>query len=233
MSQNIQRVKASSLTNAAQGTVKWSPVKSLWWSGMCAAWIIGGSVYFSWGAIGIFICVSAITLCGGHSLGMHRKFIHDSFNCPKWLEVLGIWLGTLVGLGGPYTMMYTHDIRDWAQRQPICHPFLSHQSTQLKDFWWQIHCKLHFKNPPRFVFPQTLTHNPILNFIQRTSMLQQLPLGIILFLLGGWGFVFCRSAHDAQLKPQCRYLGHEYQFQTRRCVRERYLIFQPIALLRH
>ena len=190
MSANIDRVIAHPLTSAAMGVVKWSPIKSLWWTTMCTAWVIGGSLYFSWQAVGVFILTSAVTLCGGHSLGMHRKFIHDSFTCPKWLEILGVWLGTLVGLGGPYTMMYTHDIRDWAQRQSACHPFLSHQSKMLKDFWWQIHCKLYFQHPPKFIYPKKLTQSFGLNFIQKTSMLQQLPLGLLLFLSGGWGFVF-------------------------------------------
>jgi len=170
--------------------VRWSPVKSLWWSAMCLAWLIGGVLYFSWQALGVFFLTSAITLCGGHSLGMHRKFIHDSFACPKWLEVLGVWLGTLVGLGGPCTMIYTHDIRDWAQRQARCHPFLSHQSPMLKDFIWQIHCKLHFHNPPDFDYPIKLTQNRLLGFIQATSMFQQLPLAVILYLWGGAGFVY-------------------------------------------
>lgn len=190
MSANIQRVQELSHTNPVNGTVKWSPAKSLWWSAMCVGWIIGGSLYFSWQGVGVFFLTSAVTLCGGHSLGMHRKFIHDSFTCTKWLEVIGVWLGTLVGLGGPYTMMYTHDIRDWAQRQTDCHPFLSHQSSMLKDFWWQIHCKLYFQNPPEFIFPAKLTQSFTLKIMQKTSMLQQAPLAVLLFLWGGWGFVF-------------------------------------------
>lgn len=111
---------------------------------MALGWIIGGALFFSWGAVAAWLATTAITLCFGHSLGMHRKLIHDSFACPDWMEQAGVWLGTLVGLGGPITMMRTHDMRDWAQRQPTCHPFLAHQSAILKDAWWQIHCKLHF-----------------------------------------------------------------------------------------
>ena len=65
----------------------------------------------------VFLASSAVTLCGGHSLGMHRKLIHDSYQCPKWLEYSLVYLGTLVGLAGPYGMVHTHDMRDWAQRQ--------------------------------------------------------------------------------------------------------------------
>lgn len=121
---------------------------------------------------------------------MHRKLIHDSFDCPKLLERLGVYLGTLVGLGGPFTMMHTHDMRDWAQQQRQCHGFFSHKSNPVKDFYWQIHCKLHLKSPPQFVFPSKLTNDKFMVFLQRTAMLQQVPLGLLLFAIGGWGYIF-------------------------------------------
>lgn len=97
--------------------------------------LAGVVFYLSWGNVAIFIALCALTLCGGHSLGMHRKLIHDSFGCPKWLMRFGVYLGTLVGLGGPRTMMYSHDLRDWAQRQNECHSYLRHGEAPLKDFW--------------------------------------------------------------------------------------------------
>lgn len=172
------------------GEVRWSPAKSLWFSGMFAAWVVGGTLYFSWAAVVAFFVTSAIILCGGHSLGMHRKLIHDSFDCPKWLERFGLYLGTLVGLGGPYTMMLTHDMRDWAQRQSDCHDYFAHDSHPVKDFWWQVHCKLYLKSEPNFAYPEKLTHDRFMIFLQKTAMLQQIPLALLLFLIGGWGFVF-------------------------------------------
>lgn len=190
MREITDRVIDSPATDCAQGTVRWSPAKSLWFSAMAIGWIIGGTVFFSWGAVAVFFGLCVIILCGGHSLGMHRKLIHDSFECPKWLERLGVYLGTLVGLGGPFTMMRTHDMRDWAQRQTECHDFFSHGSSMLKDFGWQVHCKLHLINSPDFAFPSKLTDDPFMIWLQRTAMLQQIPLAIALFIWGGWGFVF-------------------------------------------
>ena len=138
--ENIDRIRITSISDAHTGTVRWSPAKSLWFFAMLACWLIGGVIFFSYGALAAFFITSGITLCFGHSLGMHRKLIHQSFQCPDWMEKTGVWLGTLVGLGGPFTMMRTHDMRDWAQRQSACHPFFSHQGGLLKDFWWQVHC---------------------------------------------------------------------------------------------
>ncbi|MGB0906531.1 MAG: acyl-CoA desaturase [Maricaulaceae bacterium] len=185
-----RRVQPQPEADCRDGAVRWSPVKSIWFTAMFLGWVIGGSAFFSWGALAAFFISCAVILCGGHSIGMHRKLIHDSFDCPLWLERLGVYLGTLVGLGGPFTMMYTHDMRDWAQRQTECHPFFTHQSHILKDFWWQIHCKLHLKHDVEFAFPEKLTGDKFMVGLQRTSMLQQIPVAILLFLIGGWGFVF-------------------------------------------
>ena len=184
------RVLENDFTNAEQGVVKWSPSKSIFFSLMAAGWLMGGTIYFSWAAVAAFLVLCGLTLCFGHSLGMHRKLIHQSFDCPDGCEKIGVWLGTLVGLGGPYTMMRTHDLRDWAQRQTRCHPFFSHQSAMLHDAWWQIHCKLHLEHPPGFAFPKHMQQSQFYRFIEATSLAQQLVLAGPRFLLGGWGFVF-------------------------------------------
>lgn len=176
-------------TNWHAARVKWDPIKSIFWLSMTCGWFIGGTLFFSWSAVLFFLFTCILTLCGGHSLGMHRKLIHDSFDCPKWMERLGVYLGTLVGLGGPFTMMKTHDMRDWAQRQERCHPYFSHGSHMVKDFWWQVHCRLEMEYPPHFQFPNKLTDDAFMKGLQRTAFLQHVIIGVIFYTLGGWGFV--------------------------------------------
>ena len=115
---------------------------------MTLAALIGGPIYFTWGALALFIVTTAVTVCLGHSLGMHRRLIHRSYDCPLWLERLFVYLGTLVGMAGPYGMIRQHDIRDWAQRKPACHPYLAHRSSMLRDGFWQLHCELKLAHPP-------------------------------------------------------------------------------------
>lgn len=189
-SDNIEHIITDARADAVNGHVRWSAEKSLWFLAMLAGWLIGGIIFFSYGAVATFLTTSAVTLCFGHSLGMHRKLIHQSYTCPDWMEKTGVWLGTLVGLGGPFTMMRTHDMRDWAQRQPKCHAFFSHQSAMGKDMWWQIHCKLHLDNTPGFHFPEAMATSRFYRALQATSMLQQVPVAILLWAIGGWGFVF-------------------------------------------
>ena len=121
--------KVNSLTgldraSPVEGRVVWDPPRSIWNTGMLLAALILGPVTFAWDALAVFLVTAALTLCAGHSVGFHRRLIHRSFACPKWLERTLVWFGTAVGMGGPIWTIRLHDSRDWAQRQADCHWFL-------------------------------------------------------------------------------------------------------------
>ena len=179
-------------TDAIDGNVRWKPVKSMWISAMTLAALIGGPLAFTWDALALFVATTAVTVCLGHSLGMHRRLIHRSYDCPRWLERLFVYLGTLVGMAGPFGMIRQHDIRDWAQRKPHCHAYLAHRSTILRDGWWQLHCELMLVHPPALVIERRVREDRFYRFIERTWMAQQLPWAILFFAIGGmpwliWG----------------------------------------------
>lgn len=179
-------------TSSVEGTVHWTPVKSIWISAMTLTALIGGPLFFSWTALALFIATTAITVCLGHSLGMHRRLIHRSYDCSPWLERSFVYLGTLVGMAGPYGMIRQHDIRDWAQRKPQCHPYLAHRSSMLRDFYWQLHCELRLAHPPALVIERRVREDRFYQFLERTWMAQQLPWALLFFMVGGmpwliWG----------------------------------------------
>jgi fatty-acid desaturase len=179
-------------TDAVVGSVHWKPVKSLWISVMTVAALVAGPLTFTWGALALFIATTAVTVCLGHSLGMHRRLIHRSYDCPLWLERLFVYLGTLVGMAGPYGMIRQHDIRDWAQRKAGCHPYLAHRSSILRDGWWQLHCELELARPPALVIERHVRDDRFYQLVERTWMAQQLPWAILFYAVGGvpwlvWG----------------------------------------------
>lgn len=193
----VPTIYENSETNAFEGKVIWSPIKSIWVIMMYLIGIYGVLFLSSIENFLVFLASSAITLCVGHSLGMHRRLIHQSYECPKWLEYLFVHFGVIVGLAGPFGMVRTHDTRDWAQRQPQCHPYFSHQSSFLKDGYWQMHCDIVLKHPPIFK-EESILDTQFYRFMEKTWMLQQLPLAFILYLIGGvewviWG-IFLRVA---------------------------------------
>jgi fatty-acid desaturase len=172
-----------------RGAVRWSPLKSLWFTSMLGVALVGGVLTFSWAALAVFVLATTLVLLFGHSLGSHRKLIHNSFDCPKWLEYLLVYLGVQVGLSGPLGLLRQHDLRDHAQRQDDCHPYLRHGRSFLADGWWQLHCELVLDAPPHIEVAPAIANDRFYLFLERTWMLQQLPPAALLYLAGGWPFV--------------------------------------------
>ena len=175
----MHRVHATSSRYLVDGQVRYAWKKSLWFSAMALAALGGGAVYASWRGLLLFGLSTAAVLLLGHSLGSHRKLIHDSFQFPAWLGYALVWCGVLVGLAGPLGL----------QRQPDCHPYLRHGAGFWRDFWWQVHCELVLAHEPAVVLEPRIGGDRVLAWLERTWMLQQLPPALLLYAWGGWGFV--------------------------------------------
>jgi stearoyl-CoA desaturase (delta-9 desaturase) len=186
--------KVNSLTgldraSPVEGEVLWDGPRSLWNSGFLLAALVLGPLTFSWSALAVFLGLSALTLCAGHSVGFHRRLIHRSFECPKWLERAMVYLGTLVGMGGPVWTIGLHDSRDWAQREADCHWFLRHGKPLWIEGFYYLNFKLRLRHPPGFDPGPGIGDDPFYAFLQKTWMAHQIPVAIILYALGGWAWV--------------------------------------------
>lgn len=173
--------------NPVDGVVRWDPAHSMW-NGMMLTGALAAPLFFSWSAFGLFLVSTAAGLLFGHSVGFHRRMIHGSFECSILLERVLAWFGTTVGMSGPFWMIRTHDLRDWAQRQSDCHDYLAHRGGMLRDAWWQLHCRLDLFRPPRFDLGR-IGADPVHRFLDKTWMAQQLPIAAALYLGGGVGYV--------------------------------------------
>jgi len=189
---STERVFATPKSDPMMGRVVWAPVKSLWLIGMTLVGVVGGALTFSWDALAVFVGLTAGTICAGHSVGMHRLLIHRSFAAPICVEHILVYLGTLVGMAGPFGMIKAHDMRDWMQRQADCHDHAAHRQGMLKDYWWQTHCVLDVTHPPVFEIEAIVRNDRFYRVIEATWMAQQLPVALILYLLGGWAWVIWR-----------------------------------------
>lgn len=176
-------------SDAEDGDVVWMPAKSIWVGSMTIAALVLGPITFSWSAFALFVVITAVTICAGHSVGMHRLLIHRSFKVHIWIEHALVYLGVLVGMAGPFGMIHAHDIRDWAQRQATCHDLHAHRRPFFTDAFWQMHCAVALRNPPVFVIEPSIRNDRFYKFLERTWMLQQLPLAILFLVLGGWSWV--------------------------------------------
>ncbi len=186
------RMIAGSETSAQHGRLEWAPVKSIWIGSMTTAAIVLGPLTMTPGAVALFVVTAAVTLCAGHSVGMHRLLVHRSFSAHRWVEYLLVYLGTLVGMAGPVGMIRLHDMRDWAQRQPDCHDVHANRTPLLRDALCQMHGRLVLTHPPRFVVEPRVMQDRFLRFLEATWMAQQLPWAVLFYSLGGvpwlvWG----------------------------------------------
>ena len=183
------RMISQPMSDAEDGEVVWMPAKSIWIGAMTLIALVFGPLTFSWSAFALFVATTAVTICAGHSVGMHRLLIHRSFKVHIFIEHALVYLGTLVGMAGPFGMIYAHDIRDWAQRQTACHDLHAHRRPFFTDAFWQMHCAVSLRNPPDFVIEPSIRNDRFYKFVERTWMLQQLPWAILFFLLGRWSWV--------------------------------------------
>ena len=176
-------------TNPCDGLVYWKWSKSFWYSAFAIATCVLAPITFCLGAALASFALTTVTLCLGHTIGMHRRLIHGSFQCPRWLEYTLVYCGVLVGIGGPFRVVYLHDLRDWAQRHPRCHPFFIHTQAWWRDFWQQSHCEIRLTHPPVFALEPRVRDDRFYRFLEKTWMLQQLPLAAALYAVGGFGWV--------------------------------------------
>lgn len=184
-----ERVHPMVQTSNLNGQIVWMPFKTFWLLGNGLAGLAGVLLFPSYGAAAVFVALTAVTICAGHSVGMHRLLIHRSFETPRMVEYLLVWLGVLVGMAGPFGMIRAHDMRDWHQRQERCPPHPSHGAGFWRDAWWQLCCEFRLNHPPQLRFESKVGDSHFYRAVERTWMAQQLVLAVPLYLLGGWGWV--------------------------------------------
>lgn len=174
--------------SALDGRVRLDIPKSIWRTLMLAG-SLAAPFFITPGAIILFFISTYITLLIGHSVGMHRMMIHRSFDAPLPLKRFLIFLGALVGMGGPSQIIRTHDMRDWAQRLPACHVYFSHKRPFAIDIFWQLFCKFEFERPPKITIEDDIAADPVMKFLDRYWQVIQIALAGLLFACGGISWV--------------------------------------------
>jgi stearoyl-CoA desaturase (delta-9 desaturase) len=175
-----------------EGRVRWDPARSLWFGGITLVALVGAVPAFTPGAFALFAATTALSLCTGHSVGIHRGLIHRAYRVPRPLEYALVYVGVLVGLGGPLGLVRMHATRDFHQNQPDCHDFFAHRQPAWRDYLWNLHCRFEHPRPHVPRLEPAVEGDRFYAFLERTWRLQQLPWALLLLWLGGlpwlvWG----------------------------------------------
>jgi sn-1 stearoyl-lipid 9-desaturase len=142
---------------------------------------------FSWQAVGVAVLLHWITGGLGITLGWHRLLSHRSFQVPKWLEYFFALCGTLALQGGIIWWVGLHRHHHLHSDEDVDH----HDSK--KGFLWSHVRWMCFEIPaesdiPRFT--KDIANDRFYQFLNEYFFPLQVVLGVILYAIGGWPFVF-------------------------------------------
>jgi len=203
-----------------QGRVVWDAARSAWF-GTFAVVALAGAVpaaLASPAAVAFCAVTTALTLCAGHSVGIHRGLIHRAFRAPRWLEYTLVYVGVLVGLGGPLGLVRIHNTRDFQQNRPACHDYFAHRQPAWRDYFWNLHCRFEFQVPFDPRLDPRIGRDPFYRFVEKTWRWQQLPWALLLLAVGGWPWViwgtFVRVAVSTTGHWFVGHVAHRTGYQT-------------------
>ena len=142
--------------------------------------------FWSFQNFSTFLILYWITACLGVTLGYHRLLSHRAFRVPHWLERFFATCGALSCQHGPI---------DWVGLHRHHHTFsdtdADHHNSN-KGFWWS-HMGWMFEPIPALKtvpnFSGDLIKDPYYRFLNKNFLLLQIPLGALLFWIGGWSMV--------------------------------------------
>ena len=172
---------------ASAGSVRFDWGKSLWLWSMLLMGVVFGlpalSVPLTLASLGL----AFLTLCLGHSVGLHRGVIHATYRAGPVTRAVLLELFVLTGLGGPLSWARLHAVRDLFQNERDCPRYFGYRHSMARDFWWNLHLGFLPRDPKRFEarLPTGLFDDPWLRFLERSWPLHVLALALAVGALFG------------------------------------------------
>lgn len=163
---------------------------SVWFFALVHALALLAPWFFSWSALGVAIFLHWLFGSIGICLGYHRLLTHRSLHVPKGLEYAIALIGALALQGGPIFWVAGHRRHHTYTEDVDKDPY-----SAKRGFWWSHMGWLLYKRPEFFEyesnrkFAPDLAKDAFYRWLDRYYLLLQIPLGVGLYLLGGWSFV--------------------------------------------
>jgi stearoyl-CoA desaturase (delta-9 desaturase) len=145
---------------------------------------------FSWSALAWAIALHWLFGSIGICLGYHRLLTHRSLKVPQWLEYVLTTIGALALQGGPIFWVSSHRRHHAHTEDKQKDPY-----SASRGFWWSHILWLLYPQETFFNYEIYKKYAPDIEqhayyrWLNRYFLLLQIPLGALLFALGGWSFV--------------------------------------------
>jgi stearoyl-CoA desaturase (delta-9 desaturase) len=147
--------------------------------------------FFSWSALGVTIFLHWLFGSIGICLGYHRLLTHRSLQVTsKWLEYVIATVGALAMQGGPIFWVSGHRQHHIYTEDIDKDPYSSKRGFWWSHMLWIFYPRSEFFEPENHKrFAPDLYREPFYRWLDRNFLMLQIPLGILLYVLGGWSFV--------------------------------------------
>ncbi|NJP09426.1 MAG: acyl-CoA desaturase [Leptolyngbyaceae cyanobacterium RU_5_1] len=146
--------------------------------------------FFSWSALGVAIFLHWLMGSIGICLGYHRLLTHRSLQVPKGLEYAIATIGALALQGGPIFWVAGHRMHHTYTEDNDKDPYSAGRGFWWSHMLWLFHRRSEFFNYESYKrFAPDLARDPFYRWLDRYFLLLQIPVGIVLYLFGGWSFV--------------------------------------------
>ena len=181
------------------GRVRFDAAKSAWLWGTLVAGVAWGVPALTWRLTALSFALTYVTLCLGHSVGLHRGIIHRAYATSRTVRGTLAYLFVLSGLGGPLAWARLHAVRDHWQNQADCPRYFAYRHSVLRDFMWNLHTTfVPADDRADGRLPADVLGDRWLRFLDRTWRLHVLALGAACFVaLGAGAAAVCVAARTA------------------------------------
>jgi stearoyl-CoA desaturase (delta-9 desaturase) len=151
---------------------------------------LGSIFFFSWSAVALCAFMVFIVAPIGVTMTYHRMLTHRAFKVPRWLEYSLAVVGAVSAQGSPL---------DWAAGHRLHHRYADtskDQHTPQKGFLFShvghllVTCDDDVSHAERMKVVPDLQSQPFYRFLDRAHLWIALAALPLLYLAGGWPFVF-------------------------------------------
>jgi stearoyl-CoA desaturase (delta-9 desaturase) len=168
------------LAPAEVGQVRFDAWKAFWLWSMLVPGALFGFRALTARTLGVALGLTFLTLCVGHSVGLHRGIIHRTYEAHPVTRGVLAYLAVLTGLGGPLSWVRHHAVRDYWQNRADCPRYFAYEHSLARDFVWSLHLRFVPRDDRALArLPAGVLHDRWLRFLERTWPLHVLGLAAL------------------------------------------------------